>query len=91
MVIQLTVLTAVHEQDVPVMTDSPLVDPVDGTDTVVAETVGVAHCADAGRASRASSRTTRKAQYRMAFWKRSDSCISWALKNRGTPGCLGEC
>jgi len=46
-VIQLTVLVAVHEQLVPVMTDTALVDPVEGTDTLVGVTVGLAHCADA--------------------------------------------
>jgi hypothetical protein len=62
-VIQLTVLDAVHGQLTPVTTDSVLGgDPVDGTDTLVGVTVGLAHCADAVRTSRARSRTTRRTQ-----------------------------
>jgi hypothetical protein len=38
-VIQLTLLTAVHEQLVPVVTDSALVLPIDGTVTLVGVTV----------------------------------------------------
>jgi hypothetical protein len=38
-VIQLTLLTAVHEQLVPVVTESALVVPIDGTLTLVGVTV----------------------------------------------------
>jgi hypothetical protein len=38
-VIQLTLLTAVHEQLVPVVTDNALVCPIDGTVTLVGVTV----------------------------------------------------
>jgi hypothetical protein len=48
MVIQLTVLVAVHEQLVPVVIESALVLPMDGTDTLVGVTVAV-HCASAVR------------------------------------------
>jgi hypothetical protein len=58
-VIQLTVLVAVHEQLVPVMTDTALVDPVEGTDTLVGVTVGLAHCADTVRAVHATNAMTR--------------------------------
>ena len=57
-VIQLTVLTAVHEQLVPVMTDTALVDPVDGTETLVGVTVALVHCADAVRTSSDNASTT---------------------------------
>jgi hypothetical protein len=40
-VIQPTLLTALHEQLVPVATDNALVLPIDGTDTVVGVTVAV--------------------------------------------------
>src|SRR6478672_3718648 len=57
-VIQLTVLTALHEQLVPVITDTALVEPVDGTDTLVGVTVALVHCAVAARASSVTSAAT---------------------------------
>jgi len=42
-----------------VMTDTALVDPVEGTDTLVGVTVGLAHCADAVRAVHATNAMTR--------------------------------
>ena len=66
-VIQVTELDADHGQLVPVVTDRVLGgDPVDGTDTLVGVTVGLAHCADAVRASTARSRTTRSPRCRMS-------------------------
>jgi len=86
-VIQLTVLVAVHEQLVPVMTDTALVDPVEGTETLVGVTVGGAHCAEAVRAPSVARRTTRRQVFLMNLCS-CEWCISRALKNREIQGFL---
>ena len=62
-VIQFTELVAVHVQLVPVVTDSELVLPVDGTETDVGVTVAV-HWASADRTPKTKTRATRKPQNR---------------------------
>jgi hypothetical protein len=90
-VIQVALLDAVHEQLVPVVTDSVLgADPVDGTDTVVGETRGLAHCADAVRASTARSRTTSSPRYRMAWKPRHFVHISRLEKARNSGLFVGS-
>jgi hypothetical protein len=76
------------------MTDTALVDPVDGTDTLVGVTVGAAHCAKAARASTVNRRTARRPQYFMKpKTKMTDSpggtCISRALKKGEIAGLSG--
>jgi hypothetical protein len=62
-VIQLTLLVAVHAQLDPVMTEMLLLLPADGTDTFVGDTEYV-HCASAGRASSAKASASRTQQDR---------------------------
>lgn len=63
-VIQLSLLTAVHVQFVPEMTDNEPVVAVCGTETVVGVTVDV-HCASAARTSSVRAIATMIQKYRV--------------------------